>query len=293
VSRVFFAGNRLYVLDATADSGDFDQQLYLLNSFRVLPKDEYVAVLISENTPASLPQSPKILRPSSDTHENGLKGHVMSVTTYSQEKGRESRYISTQENYDGSGYLVFEIMYMRGYPTDLTKWGWIDGKRVSDSKNVEYGTSEGPNEHGTIMITGLSVDDEKRPKLPRDDRFSYRYEYKYNSNGQITDWYMFQNDGTLWQHRTYVDSPGKREETTFDENGKVNYRSVYRLDRTGNVQEETSYDYDGKLSGVTVYSYQFDGAGNWITKRQFEKVKQKGRFILKPSYIEDRKIIYY
>lgn len=293
VTRIFFVAKKLYLLHALGNITDFDEYRRLLNSFRILSKEEYVAVRISENMPESLPQSPKVIRTLSDAGENNLKGRVKSVITYSQEKPTDAQTLSGQENYDEDGYLVSDIFYMRGYPTDLTSWGWIEGKRVSDLKVVEYGMSDGPNEQGTIMIMGMDPDYDKKPHPPRDNRFTYRYEYKYDGNGRITDWFMFQNDESLWQHRTYNYSGGKREMKSFGEDGELNDRSVDVLDKAGNPVEETSYDDKNKLVGVTVSTYVFDKIGNWVTKKQFDKTKGKGKVVLKLSSIEHRTITYY
>ena len=103
---------------------------------------------------------------------------------------------------------------MNGYPTDISVWGWIDGKRVDNSTFIEYGMDEGPNEHGMNIIQTIGdADAAQKDKPKRDERYSNKYECKYDASDRLIEKLTYQNNGKLWTRETFVYKTGKIERT--------------------------------------------------------------------------------
>ncbi len=293
ISHLFFTKSRFVAVSITNFRSDGYEPLNkVLNSFRYLTKPEYVAALISENTPPPLPQISSFKRPQNDAQDDGLRGKIHSVMTDIQEPVKATRESLSQENYDENGNQTKTIDFHRGYPSNIIQLGWIDDARVSIDKFIEYGMNEGPNENGISELVLLdSPDDEKAKK--RDGRFSNRYEYKYDLSGRLARKMTYQNDGSLWTREVKTYGPGTRENVVYGEKGKLNSKTVEILGEAGNVVETRSYDFHNKLDGIKTYKYEFDQCGNWVVRRDFDKTNVGGKVVLKPSSISYRTIKYF
>jgi YD repeat-containing protein len=294
VARLFFAYSRLYSVSVLKHGADrFDSQLELLQKFRILEKNEYVNKLIEENMPKPLPQEPAATRPSNDAQQDGLKGKVKEAIK-DEQSGTGTRERSDESYYDMNGNRVKEIDFINGYPTGVTLWGWIDGMRVTNDNFIEYGINEGPNEKDVIMALGATdAEDTTTSPKTRDERFSQRYDYKYDSSGKLIEELISQNTGDVWTRTVYKYTSGQVETIIYDEKGKLSTRSVDSLDQLGNIVEHKSYDNKGKIDGTEIYKYEFDSLQNWVAMRTFEKKTVKGKSILKLTRTEFRTIKYY
>lgn len=294
VSRGFFVNNRMIILGVIKRTGEsFDAQLELINSFRLLTKDERSAALIAENTPKDLPQTAAAPRALSDAQENNLKGKIKRIVEESQDSPKAAREPWSEDDYDVNGNLMKEISYFGAYPSDIIVWGWIDGMRVKNQSSVEYTSDEGPNEKGIMMITEAASPASGEPKKT-DERFDSRYEYKYDEKNRVIEKKTFSNNGTLYLSEISTYAKDARDTTTRgSENSFIN-RLVQTLDASGNVVEELYYDWQNKPDAEsTVYQYEFDTRGNWTIQKSFEKKTVKGKKSLKPQWVHYRKITYY
>jgi YD repeat-containing protein len=293
ITRIFFTKLRLYCVSTTDRGLGLESAIKLLDSFRELTRDEHINALLAENTPAELPQTPGSAKVGLDRRNAGLKGKVRSSLEQIEGKTKSRRERSGEQYYDADGNLQKEILFINGYPTDIYMWGWIDGMRVSKDSFIDYPMAEGPNESQVSVLTAMEPPDEKTPDKKMDDRYSNKYEYKYDDNGRLTERLMFQNDGSLWQKTVYRYSANTIEETVFDDSGKLNSRTVRTLDGSGNATEEAQFDYTGKLEAVFTYKYEFDSTGNWVVRRTFKKQKSNGKSLIVPRSVEYRVISYY
>lgn len=293
VTRIFFTKLRLFCVSTTDRGSGLDSAIRVLESFRELSREEHVAALLSENSPAELPQTPGNSKIGSDLRNDGLKGRVKSIIEDIEEASKPLRQRSNEQYFDLGGNLRKEILFINGYPTDIYVWGWIDGMRVSKDNFIDYPVAEGPNESQITVITALEPPDAKMSDKKPDDRYSNRYEYKYSESGKLTERSMFQNDGTLWQTTKYRYGTNTIDETVFDESGKLNSRTVRTVDVAGNVTQEKQFDYKGSLEAVFTYKYEFDSTGNWVVRKIFKTLKRNGRISMVPSSVEYRLISYY
>ena len=294
ITRIFFNDSRVYVVTVIRSRYSFEEASEVMKAFRILSKDEHLSALIKENTPADLPQqrpADASLRPESK-HE-GLRGKVQSVETYLQELPKGSKQRQSEAYYTDDGWLLKEIEYMEGYPIAVRVWGWIDGKRVSDESDIEYGEGEGPDRKEIIAV--MHEAPAAAPEIPkeskRDTRYTYSYKHVYNTSGDLIESRMFQNDGELWLKTVRSYKPGLRENRLYDTEDEISSKQIEVLDAKGNVVETRDYDYQGRLEETRVYTYQFDQTGNWTTRKAFKKIR--GKASATPAYVSYREIAYY
>lgn len=290
ISRMFFVKDRLFVLSVSKSSTfGFDWHLEVLSSFRILTKNEYIAALIDENTPRTLPQAPRANRAGNDLTDEGLRGKVRSLVEDVQESPRSPRGRSSEIHYDTDGNLVKQIDYFSDYPSDVTVWGWIDGMRVSSFSFISYPFGEGPNEKGITSI--MQTLDASVDKKERDPRYAVRYEFKYDAQSRIVEKKQYGNDGELQGTENVTYGPNTRTTEYNDDGGKT--RHVETIDPDGQVMEEKYFGPKGTLKYSYSYKYELDPTRNWISRRRFEKktIKTKAHVVAGPVYF--RAISYY
>lgn len=89
-----------------------------------------------------------------------------------------------------------------------------------------------------------------------------------------------------------LDRKGK-ESLCYKVNGDLYSKGVERYDDKGNIIERASYDSDGMPVSKTTYTYQHDVIGNWISRVSQEWHTYDGKFVLKETRTQERKISYY
>jgi hypothetical protein len=253
------------------------------------PKIDF-AKKIEESTPSALPQSPVAQKLKSDAQDNNLKGKVKSVIEDVQYTGKRSRERNSEVYYNESGNYLKSVSYTDGYPDSVIVWGYIDGKRVSKSNDINYAKGERPPSEG---ITMRAEDNLKNPNAPKDTRYSIRYEYRYNENGQLVETWIYLNNGELWSRDVNNYKGNQREELNYGQDGSEWSQTVKILDKDGNEIEENLMDEHGKVGDKTTYTYEYDAKGNWIVQKAFENQKVKGKWIPKLWHITYRTITYY
>lgn len=292
VVRMFFLKNRFFILSASKSSArDFRWHLKVLNSFRVLTKSEHITALLHENTPEALPFAPRQARPANDLAHASLKGWVRATFEEQQESPKSSREQFSETHYDTEGYLVQQITYASGYPSEVTVWGWIDGMRVSNSNWISYPIGEEPDEkEPTEIIQSMPASPEDPvaavEKKARDPRYMTRYEFKYDAQNRVVEQKEFGDDGEL----LWTENPTYGPNTRTTEHGT---RTVETIDPNGHVIEEKVFDADGKWEYSYLYKYVLDAKGNWKIRRQSKKTMLKGKSVVTPGPTHFRTIAYY
>jgi hypothetical protein len=291
ISRLFFVGHRLFSITVSGEeSAGFDPLAKVLDSFRLLTKTETIAALKWENDIDAVLQARPALLLGNDIQAAGLKGNVCSVVDEITVSASTAREIDRETYYDPSGNLVREVTYERGYPQEITQWGWIDGKRISSSRVIFYmppeGISSGPA-LGTLGPTTGMMGEQGRNKI-----YGIRHEFVYDDKGRITEHKAFTNERALKWTKKFAYSATGREILTLDNTGGFLTRFFETFDKNGNIAEYKVLDMGGRPYGSTVrFVYEFDRGGNWIVRKAFPVGLPPAK--KKPGPTHFRTIAYY
>lgn len=267
VTRLFFVGIRIFAITISDyESASFDQQTKILDSFRLLTKAETIAALKWENDIPPVSQLRPAISLGNDIQTSGLKGNVCSVIDEVLTSLSTERDIERESYYDPSGNLVREITYSRGFPQEITQWGWIDGKRISSTRTIFYlPAEETPVDRFTI---GFGPTTGMMGRQERDKIYGLRHEYSYDDKGRIIEHKAFTNERALKWTKKFTYSAKGREILTLDNTGGFLTRFFETFDKNGNIVEYKVLDMGGKPFGSTVrFVYEFDEGGNWIVRK--------------------------
>ena len=269
VTRLFFVGVRIFAITISDyESAGFDQHTKILDSFRLLTKEETIAALKWENDIPPVSQSRPAISLGNDVQATGLKGNVCSVIDEVVTPPAAAREMDRESYYDPSGNVVREITYSRGYPQEITQWGWIDGKRISSTRTIFYLPTEGTlfdrSSIGFGPTTGMMGAQE------RDKIYGMRHEYSYDDKGRLTEHKAFTNERALKWTKKFTYSAAGREILTLDNTDSFLTRFVEKFDKNGNIAEYKVLDMGGRPYGSAVrFVYEFDQGGNWIVRKSF------------------------
>jgi len=246
-----------------------------------------------EMKPAPLPQTPVVAKVKSDASDAGLKGKIKKVVTESEDRSGtwsvQGRKLSSAVYYDQNGALTQRDAYdSQGNPFQVTVYGYIDGKRVSNSKMTRYEYDPPP----AAAPPGMGTAETPRK---RDSRYDYSFEYRYE-NGRLVEKLMVYNDGRKGMKYVYNHSPNQVEELVYTEEGKLNQRYLSILDANGNVIERTDFGVvNFHIYGDRKYrsSYELDANGNWIKETTTKAETVDGTTVWRPYAIYYRTITYH
>lgn len=296
VVRLFFHGNRFYILVVKQRSENFDEQKRILDTFRMLEMDEYNSALIKDSEPAALEQNiPNGIRPT-DTIEMRLKGNVKSISEDIETgpAAKRKRNLHSVEHFSRLGHLTRRITYFEGYVDSISNFGWVDGVRAVNlapithraertivtrrAAAVGFGAPEGYNK---IMRTpdGKYVD----------FRYTAKFETKYDDQWQPVERREVANSGDVNHIEKIVTTKTGRDIWTEDNSGGFLGRRFEVIDKDGNISEVRTIDDRGGVQSTVKYKYEFDANGNWIVRRSVRV--ERGRSV--PSEVHYRKIEYY
>lgn len=299
VSRVFFLNERLIVLSVvrSQDSGA-DLQLELLDSFRVLPKDQHIAVLIRENMPGPLPQEGRAASMPPDTATMGLRSEVMQIVETFQETPTSEKERAAELYFDKNGNLTKEILYAAGYPNQVRTWGWVEGGRVSRSTTINYLPNQIlSSNHSRRIIDGspgpLQVVGSSSGSIKFKPPYGLKYEFTTDSVKRVTERRVFSGNGDLSFVEKMAFTPTSIETRVTDGSGGFMSRMLEVVDKNGFTTEEKTLDSAGKPVASRYFSYELDVNSNWVTKRVFTKHQTRRSVIDKPKGIYSRLITYY
>jgi hypothetical protein len=224
-----------------------------------------------------------------DRDVEGLKGKVQKVVTeisdYEFKNGKyveNQRLVSEEMEFDESGSLLTSNSYLDGKLSTERKYGFLDNERIVIEKY-----------HSTINTIPTDSSG-KGEQTVADDRYSYKFKYKYDQKGRRIEEEWWNNTGKLEIRdiRKYDNAGNKIESNRYLEEGKLNMKSVYEYDQKGNVIKTTYPDVLGSDT-VHTFEYVFDSQGNWIkqTVKELVQTDRKSQFV--PSQVAYRKITYF
>jgi YD repeat-containing protein len=302
INRMYVVGNRLYQVIASLGTDKKDREpnaIKILDSFKLLSRADAEAETerrIAEATPSPLPQEPAARKLKSDAEDEGLKGRVKTVFTEEQDlSGKwtvQKRKPSSTDYYNEQGSLTKNESYdYMGNLFEITVYGYIDGERVSNYKDIEH-------EYNPPPIAVASAPGSKA-ESKFDPRYATKYGYKYDDAGRLVEEMLYGSNGKLWTKYVYNYKGNQKETLAYDEEGTINpkhslnQKHVATLDARGNEVEESYYDVskntvDEKYS----YTYEFDARGNWIKRTTSKWVKKDGKEYFEPYSVTYRTINY-
>lgn len=249
---------------------------------------------IAAGTPMALPQQPVMKRPTTDAQDTGIKGSVKRVIEeeefFDDDGKTQGRKFRAIRDYDSAGYLVRSIPFdSKGEPYEVTVYGYIDGMRVTRSKDVP----------GAEILTGaMSAGDQALFEATRkpDTRFDSEYRYKYE-NGQLIEKHMFYRDGSAGMRYTYRRTGNEFEELAYGYDRKLNQKYVSKLDERGNEAELLDVAViNQQWRGDRKYKFKyesFDNHGNWTKRVKSRVLTEDGKEVHKPWYATYRTITYH
>ncbi len=293
--RVYLVSNRLYQL-MLAQAPNQPQgaiALKALDSFKLLTPADAEAALkkkIADATPAPLPQEPVAKKLKSDAEDDRLKGKVKIVASEDEDlSGTWSvagRKPSSTSYYNQQGNMVKHELYdYRGNPMNITIYGYIDGDRVSNHKSIKYEYNPPP-----MMAPPAAAQSQQK----RDQRYSWKYKYKYDDKGYLVEKLLYGNDGNLRMRYVYNLKDNQLEELAYSSDGSLNQRYLSILNDKSNEIERTDFDVkNGSVRNRYSYEYEFDSTGNWIKKTTRKWVTKDGKSVSEPAWITYRNITYY
>lgn len=299
IMRFYIAEQTLFVLSANMPMNQRNQEsdiIKVFDTFRILNKayvDAEVEKLVAANTPQSLPQTPVVPKKKSDREDEGLKGKVKKITeeiatfNYRKQEGQRKKIMIVE--YDENGMMTKRILHgTEGLPRDISVYGYLNNKRVSNSQFIEAGSPT------SFMELVGEIPASSKSKI--DMRYDYSYTYKYDLKGNRLEWLIVNNYGKVWLRYVYKYVGNKRTTLVYDEKGKLNQKYVSVFDDKGNEIEWWDFNtFDGIGKEPTKeyeYEYEYDTQGNWIKKTTRMKsgvpnIKNS------PWSISYRTIIYY
>lgn len=301
ITRCFASDTRFYFISISHNTALPEAgAVKILDSFRFLDAAELKRVKIEEAAPDALPQAPSGSKLKSDAEDANLKGKIQNLIEEDIYLPGTRRERSNEKYFNIYGNLTKEIRFTENYPESVEVWGMIEGNRVSMWNGIEFDDDQRPRRKEVIMTLMES------PKTPpggelqnisatiqSDPRYSFRYAYKYDEQGRLSEISIFDNGGGLNDRSTYIYAANQRDLRKYLEDGTEYGHFRFDLDPKGNVIEEISYGEANKVMGRTAYKYEFDAVGNWIIRRSFEKKTVRGKPVLKPISITYRTISYY
>lgn len=296
-THLYLSGKRLYrFLTAFKDKAAPAILNPVFNTFRLISQSEVDAELqkiYDAMKPPALPQSPRVIRATSDAQDDNLKGKVRKIVEESEDRSGmwsvQGRKLDSVIYFDDNGALTQRDSYdSQGKPLQITVYGYLDGKRVSNSKIARYEYDPPP------MMAPLGAK-EPKPARVSDPRYEYSFEYKY-VNGKLIERQMIFNNGKKGMRYVYRHSPGQLEELVYTEEGKLNQRYLSVLDANGNEIERTSFgvvNFEIYGDRKYKYNYEFDAAGNWTKRFTSNEVTVDGAKTFRPYSVDFRTITYY
>ncbi|MEO7539472.1 MAG: hypothetical protein ABIV21_05565 [Pyrinomonadaceae bacterium] len=290
ITRVFFIKNRLFVIGLSAEDLKTVEMLRpILDSFRLLTKDERIIAMIEEFDPPALPQDHPSGSELAETEELGLKGAVRRIRDTYRPVTDEKSQIVQEMHFDQNGALLKEISFLEGFPDIITAWGWLDGKRVNIQSAVNYPDREGPQTGRTVIVSGYlpAYDTGKAP------RFGNRIESELDENRRPLIRRRYSNIGVLIYSDRFSYSGKVREIKTTDSSNGFLGAIRETLDGQNHVTEKQIVSDNGIVFESQQFEYVLDEQKNWVEKKIFNKMgrgKATKKRLIGTYY---RNIVYY
>jgi hypothetical protein len=286
----FFAKNRtlyrLITIFEDSDNGLLAEKF--LASFRIISLEQAIQNKILSATPNELPQTSNFRKAKTDIDDEGLKGNVKSlaeeIETTRKDDGLLSREKTNEKFYSTQGWLIKEISYdfFDGFPVSVQVYGFIDDMRVSNIGFIQ----------GETTIRGIMA---FVPKNKPDNRYSGRYEYKYDENNRLKEKLLYRNDGELMNKNTFDYAENKIEESQF-KGEKLQSKRVGFYGKQHLVKDEIVTRFSNNKIDENKFSYKYeslDKKGNWTKQIKLIQKSENGKEFYHPIYTVYRTITYY
>lgn len=297
IQRFYLVKNRLYralLIYQNAENGKFLNQA--LDTFKLISQTEVDAELqkkFAAMKPPALPQEPIAARETTDAQDDNLKGRVKKIVGESEDLSGtwsvQGRKLSSVVYFNEKGNYVERDSYdSQGNPFQITMYGYIDGKRVSNSKITRY-------EYDPPPMMAMPKSKNEEPVKKSDPRYEYSFEYKYK-DGKLIERQMYFNNGKKGLRYVSNYNGNQVEKLVYTEKGELNQKYLETLDKDGNETEEISYGLSNyKYYGDKKYryAYEFDEKGNWIKRTTSTETTENGVTSFKPSSVSYRTITYF
>jgi len=237
----------------------------------------------------STPANPSVAeQKKSDIAVQGLKGKV-EVMSESLLSGEGSKKIVSKIvfKYDANGNMT----ELSNYKADGKVNSTIRYTYDASGKLIKEETLLG---NGTVDLVSAIKTDTKGNKIEQEDVrpmgnvvFNYKYYYKYNAKGQLTERIAYRGNGTfLFKYVFNYDDNGNRIEwIQKGSDTSVVGKVIYKYNEKNNLTEQTEYNGNGSVKANYTYSYEFDKKNNWIRRKKM----QDGKVV----EIKERDVKYY
>jgi hypothetical protein len=232
-------------------------------------------------------------KPRSDRDLEGLKGNVKELVVEEAKleikAGKpieDKRRRDYRETYDELGNLTGRITYdLKGNVRHVAVYSVIDGDRVAKVSTMHYEYDPPP----------MKTKSPKSDLKVGDQRYTYKFKYKYDDKGNRTETSWYSNDGKLSSRYVsrYDEMGNEIEWIRYTGDGKIESRRTSKYDEKGNEIEKTYFDGNDLVKGKFSYTFEFDSKGNWIKRNSSRWVTKNGKSYFEPYEVTYRIIAYY
>ena len=231
--------------------------------------------------------------PTSDREADGLKGKVRKVVTESARLTNNSdtwaegkRQTDSVVMYDADGARVRREFYnSNGDLKKVEVYSSVDGDRAMKEDVLI------PDN-----VVGVGSTSPNRDKVAAEDqRYTYRFKYRYDAKGRRIEESWYRNNGSLEsRYVSMYDEKGCHiEYNRYLADGRLFARRARSCDDKGNVIEETLSWPGNPTTERLSFSYEFDSGGNWIKRKSMRWVTKDGKSYSEPFYMLYRDLTYY
>jgi len=224
-----------------------------------------------------------------DRDDDELKGQVQKVviekaklSKVGAEEFETRRELSEVVTYDNRGDRVRRETYDKEGLLETEVYGYEEGDRV-----VKTELSAG----GRERLGGIGPG----PAPHSDLRYSIKFKYKYDSQGNRTEVARLRNNDRLTTRsvRRFDNQGNKIEESIYALNGSRIRKVSNLFDSHGNITESSHDLADDRFDSRYSYTYEFDAQGNWTKKVTSEWVTKDGKSTSRPYLITYRTLTYF
>jgi len=219
-----------------------------------------------------------------DRELEGLKGSVKSVISETESLNLNGVSVSQSRQKKDEYYFNKEGRVVEIVIPDLNAkmvFSVIDGFKTYRNTKI--------NEESQSNNKVIVVDQPEKPRntISPENRYNFKFNYEYDTQGRVKIEEQFLNDGKLFQRTEYkYDDKGLLKEQIVDNTSDIATYS-YKYDEKENLIEQLE-DRKVKKYGVdreikTIYTeYKIDSHRNWIQRTETSYIKEKGdSFIVK------------
>ena len=295
IQRIYLVKNRLYRIVAIFQNAENKFLNQALDTFKLISKTEVDAELqknFEALKPPALPQEPVAARKTTDAEDENLKGKVKKIVSESEDLSGtwsvQGRKLSSVTYFNDKGNYIQRDSYdSQGNAFQITMYGYIDGRRVSNSKVARREYDPPP--------MAIPKPKSEEPVRKPDSRYEYSFDYKYK-DGKLIERQMVYSNGKKGLRYVSNYTENQVEKLVYTAEGELNQKYLYTFDKNGNEIEQTNFGLSNyKFYGDKkyLYTYEFDGKGNWTKRTASMETTENEVASFKPSSGSYRTISYF